>query len=45
MLGDNDVVGGDIETLIAFMISGVSEEDTISGWGGNLWVACTKRLG
>jgi hypothetical protein len=30
MLGDDDVVGGEIETPITFMISRVSEEDTPS---------------
>jgi hypothetical protein len=34
MSGDNDVVGGEIKTLITFVISGVSEEDTTSGLGG-----------
>jgi hypothetical protein len=33
MLEDDDVVGGDIETPITFVISGVFEEDTTSGWG------------
>jgi hypothetical protein len=28
MSGEDDVVGGEIETLIAFVISGVSEENT-----------------
>jgi hypothetical protein len=45
MLGDNNVVGGEIETLITFVISGVSEEETTSGSGANLWVACAERLG
>jgi hypothetical protein len=31
MYGDNDIVGGEIEILIVFMISRVSEEDTTSG--------------
>jgi hypothetical protein len=44
-LGDDNVVGEEIETPIAFMISGVSEEDTTSGLGANLWAACAKRLG
>jgi hypothetical protein len=34
MSRDNDVVSGEIETLIAFVISGVSEEDTMSGLEG-----------
>jgi hypothetical protein len=33
MSGDDDVVGGEIETSITFVISGVSEEDTTSGLG------------
>jgi hypothetical protein len=41
----DNVVGGEIETPIAFVISGVSKEDTMSGPGDNLWVACAKRLG
>jgi hypothetical protein len=31
MLGDDDVVGGEIETPIAFVISKISKEDTTSG--------------
>jgi hypothetical protein len=34
MYGDNNIVGGEIEILIAFMISRVSEEDTTSGPDG-----------
>jgi hypothetical protein len=34
MSGDDNVVGGEIETLIAFVISGVFEKDTTSGPGG-----------
>jgi hypothetical protein len=34
MYGDNDIVGGEIEILITFMISRVSEEDTTSGPDG-----------
>jgi hypothetical protein len=45
MLVDDDVVGGEIETLIAFVISEVSEEDTMGGLGGNMWAACAERLG
>jgi hypothetical protein len=33
MLGDDDVVGGEIETPITFVVSGVTEEDTTSGPG------------
>jgi hypothetical protein len=42
MSGDNDVVGGEIETLIALVIGGgVSEEYTTSGPGG----AVCEQLG
>jgi hypothetical protein len=34
MSGDDDVVDGEIETPITFVISGVSKEDTLSGPGG-----------
>jgi hypothetical protein len=33
MSDDNDVVGGQIETLVAFVIDGVSKENTSSGPG------------
>jgi hypothetical protein len=33
MSGDDDVVDGEIETPITFVISKVSEEDTTSGLG------------
>jgi hypothetical protein len=33
MLGDDDVIGGEIETPIAFVIGRVSEEDTSGGPG------------
>jgi hypothetical protein len=33
MSGDDDVVDGEIETPISFVISKVSEEDTTSGLG------------
>jgi hypothetical protein len=46
MSEDDDDVGGEIETLITFVIGGVSEEDTTSGLGGgNLWAACAEWLG
>jgi hypothetical protein len=45
MSGDDNAVGGEIETLITFVISGVLEEDTMSGLGDNLWAACVERLG
>jgi hypothetical protein len=44
MSKDNDVVGEEIKTLISFMISRVSEEDTMSGPGANLWAAWAERL-
>jgi hypothetical protein len=36
MSGDGNVVGGEIETPITFVNSGVLEEDTMSGLGDNL---------
>jgi hypothetical protein len=42
MLGDDDVVGGEIETPITFVISGVSEEDTASGPGGFMGRLCRE---
>jgi hypothetical protein len=36
MSGDDDVVGGEIETTIALVINGVSKEYTTSGLGGSL---------
>jgi hypothetical protein len=46
MSGDDDVVGGEIEPPIAFVIGGVSEANTMSGSeGGNLCAACAERLG
>jgi hypothetical protein len=43
MLGDDDVVGGEIETLIALVIDGVSEEYTTSGPGGGQFVSSLCR--
>jgi hypothetical protein len=34
VLGDNDVASGEIETLVAFVIDGISEENTTDGSGG-----------
>jgi hypothetical protein len=45
MSGDDDVVGGEIETPITFVIIGLSEEDTMSELGANLWAAYAERLG
>jgi hypothetical protein len=42
---DNVVIGGEIETLITFVISGVSDKDKMSGPRVNLWAACVERLG
>jgi hypothetical protein len=36
MSEDNDVIGGEIKTLIALVISEVSEEYTTSGLGASL---------
>jgi hypothetical protein len=33
VLGDNDVVSGEIKTPVTFVVSGVSEENTFSGSG------------
>jgi hypothetical protein len=33
MSGDDDIVGGEIETPVAFMVSGLSEENTSGGPG------------
>jgi hypothetical protein len=45
MSGDDNVIGGEIETSITFVISGVSDKDIMSGPGANLWAACAERLG
>jgi hypothetical protein len=42
MSGDDDVVGGEIETPITFVISGVSEEDTTSGLRGGQFVGSLR---
>jgi hypothetical protein len=42
MLGDDDIVGGEIETPITFVISGVSEEDRASGPGGFMGRLCRE---
>jgi hypothetical protein len=31
--GDDDVVGGEVNTLVTFMVSGVFEENTSNGSG------------
>jgi hypothetical protein len=51
MVGDDDVVGGEIKTLITFVISGVSEENTsgeprcqfMSGFGREIGIAGTTE--
>jgi hypothetical protein len=43
--GDNNVVGGEIETLVAFVVSGVSKENTSGKLGSQLWVTLGERLG
>jgi hypothetical protein len=46
MSGDNDVVGGEIETLIALVIGGgVSEEYTTSGLGGQFVSSLGREVG
>jgi hypothetical protein len=36
VLGDDDVVGGEIETLVAFVINEISKENTSGGPGASL---------
>jgi hypothetical protein len=51
MLGDDDVVGGEIKTLVIFVISGVYEEIKSSGprcqfmgcFGGEIGIAGTTE--
>jgi hypothetical protein len=45
MSGDDDVGGGEIETPITFVISGVSEEDTTSGRGGQFVGSLCGKVG
>jgi hypothetical protein len=45
MPGDDDVVGGEIETLISFVVSEVSEEDTTSGPGGQFVSSLCGEVG
>jgi hypothetical protein len=42
---DDDVVGGEIETPIAFVIGGVSEEYTTSGSGGQFLSSLCGEVG
>jgi hypothetical protein len=49
--GDDNIVGGDIKTLITFAVSGVSKENTsggpgcqfVSGFGGEIRIAGTTE--
>jgi hypothetical protein len=51
MLGDDNVVGGEIKTPITFVVSGVSKENTsggsgcqfVSGFGGEIKIAGTTE--
>jgi hypothetical protein len=51
MSGDDDIVSGEIKTLITFMVNGVSEENTsggsgchfVSGFGGEIRIAGTTE--
>jgi hypothetical protein len=45
MQGDDGVIGGEIETPIAFMISRVSEEDTSSGSGCQFMRCMDREVG
>jgi hypothetical protein len=43
MSGDDDVVGAEIETLISFVISGVSEKDTMTVPAGPICEQLVRR--
>jgi hypothetical protein len=45
MLGDDDVIGGEIETSIAFVISRVSEEGTSGGLGCEFMRCLCREVG
>jgi hypothetical protein len=45
MSGDDDVVGGEIETTIALVINGVSKEYTTSGLGGQFVSSLCGEVG
>jgi hypothetical protein len=45
MSGDDDVVGGEIETPIALVIDGVSEEYTTSGPRGQFVSSLCEEVG
>jgi hypothetical protein len=51
VLGDDNVVGGEIKASVTFMVSGVSEENTsgrprcqfVSSFGGEIGIASTTK--
>jgi hypothetical protein len=51
MSGDDDVVGGEIETPVSFVVSGVSKENASSGpkclfvsdFGGEIRTVCATK--
>jgi hypothetical protein len=51
MSGDDDVIGGEIETPVSFMVSSVSEKNTsdglgcqfVSNFGGEIRIAGTTK--
>jgi hypothetical protein len=45
MVGDDDVVSGEIKTLIAFVISGVSEKNTSSEPGCQFMSGFGREIG
>lgn len=47
VLGDDDSICGEIKAAIAFVVGGISAENTCSGveQGGSLWEAMAERLG
>jgi hypothetical protein len=45
MSGDDEVVGGEIETPITFVINEVSEEDTTSGPGSQFVGSLSGEVG
>jgi hypothetical protein len=45
MSGDNDVVGGEIEIPITFVINEVSEKDPTSGLRGQLVGSLCRKVG
>jgi hypothetical protein len=45
MSRDDDVVGREIEALVTFVINGVSEENTMSGLGGQFVGSLGREVG